>query len=134
MVPSRVSPRCASEAFLAAERARNAELGGGLSAAAERFAGSGAKPERSLMMAYLLWFILGQVSAHRFYLGAYRSAMAQVGLFAFVLICAVGNAVGPLVAVALVAWALWVLGDVFFIHKLHRALCRKPGQAAAAFA
>jgi hypothetical protein len=29
---------------------------------------------------------------------------------------------------------VWVFGDVFVIHRIHRNLCRKPGDAAAAFA
>lgn len=43
-------------------------------------------PEKSLLIAYLLWFLLGQISAHRFYLGAYRSAIVQAS-------CVFGGAV-----------------------------------------
>src|SRR5688572_6897307 len=129
------------EAFIAAERARRAQAGGegGISDAATGYRSSD-RPERSLPLAYLLWFILAQVSAHRFYLGAYRSAFAQVGLFAFWVGLALMtpkdsfDTVGPVVAIALIAWALWVLADVFFIHRIHRKLCRKPGSAAEAFA
>jgi hypothetical protein len=125
------------DVFLAAERAQRSQEG--VSDAAGGSRGTD-RPERSVMMAYLLWFILGQVSAHRFYLGAYRSACAQVGLFAFWLFVALGtpqvsyDTVGPVLAIAMIVWMLWVLGDVFFIHRIHRKLCRKPGEAAAAFA
>ena len=129
------------DSFLAAERARNAQAAGegGISSAAASYRGDD-RPQRSLPMAYLLWFILGQVSAHRFYLGAYRSAFAQVGLFAFWLLLALGapegahNPLGPILAIAVVGWALWVLGDVFFIHRLHRNNCRRPGEIATVFA
>lgn len=133
------------EAFLAAERARRVDAEGGVSDLAARYRSSGhtafsqVRPERPLYMAYLLWFVLGQISAHRFYLGAYRSALVQVGLFAFWVSSAFVFAgkfdtVGPIVAVALIAWAAWVIGDVFFIHRIHRKLCRQPGEAAAAAA
>ncbi len=125
------------DAFVAAERAQRSQ--GGISEAAASYRNTD-RPERSLMMAYLLWFILAQVSAHRFYLGAYRSAFAQVGLFAFWLLLALGtpsgayNVMGPILAIAVIGWALWVLGDVFFIHRIHRNLCRKPGEVATVFA
>ena len=114
------------EAFLAAERARRVDAEGGVSDLAARYQSSGHTA-------------FSQTSAHRFYLGAYRSALVQVGLFAFWVSSAFVFAgkfdtVGPIVAVALIAWAAWVIGDVFFIHRIHRKLCRQPGEAAAAAA
>ena len=134
------------EAFLAAERARRAEVEGGLSDLAVRYQGTGhtpfsqVRPERPRFMAYLLWFVLGQISAHRFYLGAYRSAMAQVGLFFSWVILALAapksshDTLGPVLAVLVIGWILWIIGDVFLIRGLHRKLCRQPGEAAAAAA
>ena len=128
------------EAFLTGERQRRMQEGAaGLSdiAASHRNAD---RPQRSLTMAYLLWFVLGQVSAHRFYLGAYRSAFAQLGLFAFWIVLALGapegsyGVLGPILGLTVIGWALWILGDVFFIHRIHRELCRKPGETAAVFA
>lgn len=143
--PQSATPAMSSrvDAFLAAERARPAVAAGSSQAGISDFAANyrdTAKPTRSLLMAYLMWFIAGQVSAHRFYLGAYRSAVAQVGLFVFWLVLVFGtpkgaqNAMGPVLVVVLVAWGLWVFGDVFFIRRLHRELCRQPNDAAAAFA
>jgi hypothetical protein len=123
------------EAFLAAERGRRAEQVGGFSDHPSTYASP--RPERSLLMAYLLWFILGQVSAHRFYLGAYRSAVMQVGLFFFWVALAMTapegsyNTLGPLLAVLVIGWVLWIVGDVFFIRGIHRKLCRRPGEAVA---
>lgn len=76
-------------------------------------------PERRLAMAYVLWFILGNLSAHSFYLGRMQSGAAQVGLLFFSIL--VIFTASPIVGgVALLVWALWLLGDVFFIHKIHR--------------
>jgi hypothetical protein len=134
------------EAFLAAERARRVEVEGGISDVAARYSASAhspfsqVRPERSLFMAYLLWFVLGQISAHRFYLGAYRSAIAQVGLFFGWITLAISapersyDTLGPVLAVLAIGWCLWVIGDVFFIRGLHRKLCRQPGEADAAAA
>lgn len=133
------------EAFIASERARRAEEGGGgISEIAAHYGGSArfpltrVRPERSLFMAYLLWFILGQISAHRFYLGAYRSAIAQVALFFFWVALALAapersyNTLGPVLAVLVIGWILWIVGDVFLIRGIHRKLCRQPSEAAAA--
>ncbi|WP_205214856.1 TM2 domain-containing protein [Altererythrobacter sp. ZODW24] len=93
----------------------------GLSDYAETFQGrvGSVVPERSLAMAYVLWFVLGQLSAHRFYLGRMQSAVAQVGMLFFSVL--VAFTASPIVGgVALLVWALWLLGDVFFIHKIHR--------------
>jgi hypothetical protein len=135
------------EAFIAAERARREEIESGeVSYVAAHYPGSGytplsqIRPERSLFMAYLLWFILGQISAHRFYLGAYRSAIAQVALFFSWVVVALAaparsyDTLGPFLAVLMIGWILWIVGDVFLIRGLHRKLCRQPGDAAAAAA
>ncbi len=140
------------EAFIAAERARRSEehggdgdrgtgwdggTGGGVSDIASHFRGT-ARPQRSLWTAYLLWFILGQISAHRFYLGVTRSAFIQLGLFigSLLLIATAGTNTGPaFVGMGLFAvWIVWILGDVFFIHKLHKAYCRGPDEVGSVFA
>src|SRR5688572_14575031 len=38
-----------------------------------------AKPPKSLGLAYVLWWFGSPFAAHRFYLGAYRSAAAMAG-------------------------------------------------------
>jgi hypothetical protein len=129
------------EAFLAAERERRAQLEeSGEFEAEPRYERGAIRPERSLAMAYVLWFLFGQFSVHRFYLGRLQSAMIQFGLAAFswmLILGGIGGGSGSLglagVAV-LVVWGLWVLGDVFFIHSIHRKHCRQPGELASAFA
>lgn len=125
------------EAFIAAERARRGETeSGGVTEVAERYRSTGhtpfsqVRPERSLFMAYLLWFILGQISAHRFYLGAYQSACIQAACYVLALVFLASGAFVP-GAVLGVVWALWIIADVFLIRGLHRKLCRQPGEAAA---
>jgi hypothetical protein len=137
--PIELSDRAA--AFVASERSRGAEgaARNGGSASEESYLRS-IRPERSLLMAFLLWFILGQVSAHRFYLGAYRSAMIQVGLFVLWFGLALSSpmesydTVGPVVMILIAVWAIWIIGDVFFIRSIHRRLCRQPGEYSSVFA
>lgn len=56
----------------------------------------------NLIVAYLLWFFLGLLSAHRFYLGRPKSAILQIVLN----ICIIG--------------LLWTLFDVFLISGMAR--------------
>lgn len=109
------------EAFLAAERARAADAG---DEGNENPSGAPpairAKPvlirERSLGTAYLLWLFLGGFSAHRFYLGATLSAVAQVGLLYVSLTFFLAGNAGAFYPLAL-GW-LWIIGDVFMIPGL----------------
>lgn len=74
--------------------------------------------EKSMAVAYLLWFLLGQLSAHRFYLGQSSSAIAQVSLlFVGWLIVLSGSLAG---ALGVLAGAIWILADVFLIPGLVR--------------
>jgi TM2 domain-containing membrane protein YozV len=74
--------------------------------------------EKSMGTAYLLWFFLGGVAAHRFYLGFPVSAAVQMALmplaYAFM---AAGSGFG---IVLFFAGGLWVLGDAIMIPGLHR--------------
>lgn len=134
-----VDPMAAKrEAFIQAERQRNGtversapqEVGlsdyardygsssSTIGAANERIFGKPAK--RSLLTAYILWFIIGQSSAHRFYLGASQSAIIQLSLL-------LGSVVvlfifAPLGVIGFCAWLLWLLADVFLMPGLHRKL------------
>ena len=73
---------------------------------------------KNIHNAYIFWFFLGNISAHRFYLGAYQSAFAQIGLLIFgVTMIFFSGVIGILL---LIAWVLWVLGDIFLIPGLYR--------------
>ncbi|MBO9517074.1 MAG: TM2 domain-containing protein [Porphyrobacter sp.] len=127
------------EAFLASERTRKVEAGHEPLSEGSTFKGKPAG-DRSLPVAYLLWFILGNLSAHRFYLGAYQSAVIQffVGVFSWMLIftsASTGDGgFGILGFAVLVGWALWIIGDVFVIHRLYNRRYRRPSEVAATFA
>ncbi len=68
---------------------------------------------RSVGLAYVLWFVLGQFSLHRFYCGQKDSAFIQMGLFigSFVTVIIFP----PLGLVGFVIWMCWIVGDLFMI-------------------
>lgn len=68
---------------------------------------------RNLFVAYLLWFVLAQVSMHRFYCGRTASAWQQIGLFVGSLIVVL--IFPPLGAIGLLVWLLWIIADLFLI-------------------
>ena len=126
-------------AFLAAERARRAEQPEpSLSevAMATPHGGGAAyirtnRPDRSMILAYVLWYFGCAIAAHRFYLGATQSALIMLGLFVgglFVMFL-----FPPLGLVLLGAWGLWSLADVALIPGLMRRY-RESGDVAEAFA
>ena len=127
------------EEFLEQERQRRAELArrnGEMSELAVTYdakpagkAGPGSKTisERSVGMAYALWALFGFVSAHRFYLGATRSAWVQAAVFVsgFVIMQIVENnpEAGMLVfagILLLMAWGIWIIADAFLTLRLAR--------------
>lgn len=129
------------EAFIAAERARRmnepdqrpwdepAQRSPGLSSYAQDYPNSRpvVQQSRSLAVAYILWFILGQLSVHRFYLGATTSAIVQVSLFFGSLL--ILFIFPPMGLIGFVGWVLWILADVFLMPGLHRAFCRPPANS-----
>lgn len=124
-----------ARAFLAAERSRKhserapAHLSAYESAALLQ--PNVAKPPKNLAVAYVLWWFGGVFAAHRFYLGAFRSAAAMAGLFwGGLALGAVmskksslwvgGVAVPPLWAAMILAFALWWFVDAFLIPGVRR--------------
>lgn len=111
-------------AFLAAERARAADAGGGDGDAAPAGAlspkaGTALVGGKSLGTAYALWFFLGGFSAHRFYLNSPLTAIAQVSLWYISLMFYMAGQPGA--GYLTTAGWLWILGDAFFIPKLRDA-------------
>lgn len=119
-------------AFLAEERkSRGAGLEPGISEIAERTSikpkrsSSGvAGKNRSMVLAYVLWYFCAPFAAHRFYLGVYPSAIAMaalffVGLFGLLFEYTFGLALFG-------AWFLWVLVDLVLIPKMVRATRAEP--------
>ena len=73
---------------------------------------------RSLGIAYLIWFVIGQTGLHRAYCGNVESAFYQVGLM-------VGSLVTmfifpPLGIVGFLAWVCWIIGDLFMMPGMLR--------------
>lgn len=70
--------------------------------------------KKSLLVAYLLWFFLGFLAAHRFYLGATTSALILVALWV------IGMALSVILIghVILLIPALWWVVDAFLIPGL----------------
>ena len=73
---------------------------------------------RNLGIAYLLWFVLGQFSLHRFYCGQKDSAIFQVCLlFGTVFVAFIFP---PLALITFLAWCCWIVGDLFMIPGMLR--------------
>ncbi len=114
-----------ARAFLAAERAeRGVPLHVQEDRTAQAYASATAlKPqsasgERSLILAYVLWWFCGPIGAHRFYLGAYRSGAAQPALFFGGLLVML---ITPLPGIAMICGCMaWVVVDAFLIPGLRR--------------
>ncbi len=71
---------------------------------------------KSILVAYLLWFFLGGLGVHRFYLGRTTSALVLLGLTVAGVILSV-VAIG---AVILIVPAIWMLVDLFLIPGMTR--------------
>ncbi|RWA59460.1 TM2 domain-containing protein [Mesorhizobium sp.] len=83
-----------------------------------------ANEAKSAGVAYLFWFFLGALGAHRFYLGRTGTGIAELLLFIFgwmTIVAGVG-------AVLLLGLGIWVLVDAFLIPGMvqaHKAEVRK---------
>lgn len=78
-----------------------------------------SRPDRSMMLAYVFWWFAAGAAAHRFYLRAYPSAFAMLGLLwgGIALIAITGSGI-PAVFVA--GWFVWTIADAFLIPGLTR--------------
>jgi TM2 domain-containing membrane protein YozV len=120
-------------AFIASERARaqrQPEEPSRQSHGPLRASGRSGKPvaagERSLLIAYLLWFFLGGCSAHRFYLGYTQSAIAQMticlGGLGFLLVGTFTLSIGMMLFGygGMMIGGFWILADIALIPGLVR--------------
>lgn len=127
----------AARAFLAAERTRTSEPHAridpvaGAAASGLRLAPTKPKGDRSMVVAYVLWWFGAFIAAHRFYLGAHRSALIQLGLFWGGLAIGAmmskqssmwigGVAVPPPGIFMIAICVIWVIVDFFLIPGLLR--------------
>ncbi|HEY0012497.1 MAG TPA: TM2 domain-containing protein [Allosphingosinicella sp.] len=133
-------------AFIAAERQRRAAEGevqhfAPVAASGPREIPTGpffVRSDKSIGIAYLLWFFLGGFSAHRFYVGATTTACIQLflnigGIF-MLLSGAVAKDVGGMGFgfLMMMTAGIWLIVDIFLIPGLcRRAGTGRPGPAAA---
>jgi TM2 domain-containing membrane protein YozV len=108
-------------AFLAEERARRDQphLGNAPGAAG----GPVFVREKSTGTAYLLWFFLCGLSAHRFYLGFSTSAVIQFALMPIGYAMVFAGSFGGLLPI--LCGALWMLADAFLIPSMAREANRR---------
>lgn len=119
-------------AFLAEERkSRGAGMEPGISEIAARTsikpkaAKSGAAgTNRSMVLAYVLWYFAAAIAAHRFYLGAIQSAIAMTALFWVGLLTM--YFVPSLGLVLFGGWFIWAIVDMFLIPGMVRATRAAP--------
>jgi hypothetical protein len=132
-VPGTVDALAARRAaFIAEERARKASAPHGVEA---RTAPDSGLPrtatyvrEKSTGMAYLLWFFMGGLSAHRFYLGFTTSAVIQLAMAPLGYAMLIGKS--PIGLFILGGAWLWILGDAFVIPSMVRKANARARQIA----
>ena len=74
--------------------------------------------DRSLKVAYALWFVTGLAGGHRFYLRRPVTGAVQASFFAACVGAAVGQYYQAFGGLAL-SW-LWMVADGFLIRRMHR--------------
>ncbi len=116
------------EAFIAAERARAGEAAEAAdpmaSAARAKEKGLPVFPgQKSARVAYSLWFFLGMISAHRFYLGRPITGVAQTCLwYVSLMFWMAGH---ELAFFPMVAGVSWLVADLLLIPGMTRAINEK---------
>ena len=105
-------------AFLAAEHSRKEERAEAASLLGRWKPERGIVGPRSLMIAYLLWILLGPLGAHRFYLGRHMSGALLAGLTFASWALVIGQTYEAFAGV--LAGALWMFADGFLIKSMHR--------------
>ena len=122
------------EAFIAEERARKVRL-------AENPQAGGSDPaarqptyvrEKSMGVAFALWFGLGAVGAHRFYLGFPVSGTIQASLWIVSWMMILGGF--PYAMFGAMIGGFWILTDCVVIPRLCRLANARAQQHAVAYA
>lgn len=99
------------------QRARDSSFGALRRHTDKRFI-FGEPHKRTLLLAYVFWFIAGQGSLHRFYCGQSQSAVMQIGLLVGSVL--LGLLYAPIAVVGIFAWFFWIIADLFLIPGMMR--------------
>ena len=122
------------EAFIAEERARKARLAEDPQAFTSESAAN--RPtlvrEKSMGLAFVLWFGLGAVGAHRFYLGFPVSGAIQASLWLVSWLMVLGGF--PYAILGAIVGGFWILTDCVVIPRLCRLANTRAQQHAVAYA
>lgn len=90
----------------------------------------GDPSSRSLGIAYLIWFVIGQTSLHRVYCGQGESALFQVGLL-------VGSVIAAFIflpfAFGIIVWMFWIFADLFLMPGMMRRFKARHDYDASVF-
>ena len=82
-------------------------------------------PPKSLALAYVLWFFLGGLGVHRFYLGRTGTGIAQLMM----------ALIGGVLTLILIGWfilaieGIWLLADLFLMPAIAREENARRGYA-----
>ena len=122
------------EAFIAAERARRQQEGDYSEPPAhDEMPGSRHALPKSIGTAYLLWFVLGQFGAHRFYVGSSSMAFAQIALrLVGILLVLSTNFFGLYLLGVAVLW--WAVDGILLPDLIRQANSKTRGGSPRAFA
>jgi hypothetical protein len=131
--------------FVAAERARSTNLQ--IQSPGKADTSPNQQPirvikvnEKSLLVAYALWFFASPISAHRFYLGAWQTACFQAGGWIsgwlIIMLNSTGKPYGDAMfgVLTMIGVSLWILADVFLIPGLKHKQEQRQSQAHIAYA
>ncbi|MGB7372126.1 TM2 domain-containing protein [Erythrobacter sp.] len=88
----------------------------------------GNPASRNVGLAYLLWFVCGQFSVHRFYCGQKDSAIIQMSLWIGSLVTLF--IIPPIGLVGFAVWLIWIFIDLFRIPGMLREFKAKHDHAA----
>ena len=82
---------------------------------------------KSMIIAYLLWWFLGTLGVHRFYLGKTGSGLTQLLLF----VTGVGLAIFAIGYAFLLVWFVWWALDAFFLYRIVNKINADLGLASS---
>lgn len=74
--------------------------------------------KKSMLIAYLLWFFLGTLAVHRFYLGATKSALVMLTMW--LVFGALSGATFGVFGFLLLIPGIWLFLDLFLIPGITR--------------